>query len=57
MTYERQRLTISSRGVGDIFAMLVATISRISNDKVVMFTTLVLRLSIGLGEMAREEGV
>jgi hypothetical protein len=36
MTYERQRLTISSRGVGNVFTTLAATISRISDGKVVM---------------------
>jgi hypothetical protein len=46
MTYEWWRLIISSRGVGDVLATLAATISRISDGKVVMFTPLVLRLSI-----------
>jgi hypothetical protein len=49
MTYKRWRLTISSRGVGDIFTTLAATISRISNGKVVMFTPLILQLSISRG--------
>jgi hypothetical protein len=38
MTYERERLTISLRGVSDVFATLAATVSRISDGKVVMFT-------------------
>jgi hypothetical protein len=46
ITYERWRLTISSTGVSDVFATLDATMSRISDSKVVMFTPLVLRLSI-----------
>jgi hypothetical protein len=46
MTYKQQRLTISSRGVGDVFAMLDAMVSRISDSKVVMLTPLVLWLSI-----------
>jgi hypothetical protein len=46
MTYERCRLTISSRGVGDIFAMLATMVSRISDGKVVMFPPLILQLSI-----------
>jgi hypothetical protein len=37
---------ISSRGVGDVFATLDATMSRIPDGKVVMFTPLVLQLSI-----------
>jgi hypothetical protein len=45
-TYERRRLTISSRGVNEVFATLAATISRISDGKLVMFTPLVLGLSI-----------
>jgi hypothetical protein len=45
-TYERRRLTISSRGVDEVFATLAATISRISDGKLVMFTPLVLGLSI-----------
>jgi hypothetical protein len=48
MTYKRWRLAILSRGVGDIFATLAAMISRISDGKVVMFTLLVLRLSIAI---------
>jgi hypothetical protein len=48
MTYERWRLTISSRGVDDVFTTLAAMISRISDGKVVMFTPLVLRLSIAI---------
>jgi hypothetical protein len=46
MTYKQPRLTILLRGVGDVFATLDATISRISDGKVVMFTPMVLRLSI-----------
>jgi hypothetical protein len=46
ITYERWRLMISSRGVGDVFATLDATMSRIPDGKVVMFTPLVLQLSI-----------
>jgi hypothetical protein len=46
ITYERWRLTISSWGVSDVFATLDATMSRISDGKVVMFTPLVLQLSI-----------
>jgi hypothetical protein len=46
MTYERQRLTISSKGVGDVFTTLPAMISTISNGKVVMFTPMVLGLSM-----------
>jgi hypothetical protein len=53
MTYERWRLTISSRGVGDVFATLAATISRISNGKVVMFTPMVLWLSIAIRRNAK----
>jgi hypothetical protein len=45
-TYEWRRLTISSRGIGEVFATLAATISRISDGKLVMFTPLVLGLSI-----------
>jgi hypothetical protein len=56
MTYERWRLTISSRGVDDIFATLAATISRISDGKVVMFTPLVLRLSIVTRRNAERRG-
>jgi hypothetical protein len=52
ITYERRRLTISSRGVSDIFATLDAMMSRISDSKVVMFTPLVLRLSIPIGRDA-----
>jgi hypothetical protein len=37
---------ISSRGVGDVFATLDAIMFRISDGKVVMFTPLVLQLSI-----------
>jgi hypothetical protein len=37
---------ISPRGVGDVFATLDAMMSRISDGEVVMFTPLVLRLSI-----------
>jgi hypothetical protein len=48
MTYERWRLTISSRGVDDVFTTLAAMISRIFDGKVVMFTPLVLRLSIAI---------
>jgi hypothetical protein len=48
MTYERRRLTISSREVSDVFATLTVMISRISDGKVVMFTPLVLRLSIAI---------
>jgi hypothetical protein len=48
MTYERWRLTISSRGVSDVCTTLAAMISRISDDKVVMFTPLVLQLSIAI---------
>jgi hypothetical protein len=57
MTYERRRLTISSRGVSDVFATLTAMISRIYDGKVVMFTPLVLRLSIANRRNASEEGV
>jgi hypothetical protein len=46
MTYKRQNLTISSRGVSDVFAMLATTVSRIFDGKVVMFITLILQLSI-----------
>jgi hypothetical protein len=46
MTYERRRLIISSRGVDDVLTTLAAMISRISDGKVVMFTPLVLQLSI-----------
>jgi hypothetical protein len=46
ITYEQRRLTISLRLVGDVFATLDATMSRISDGKVVMFTPLALRLSI-----------
>jgi hypothetical protein len=45
-TYERWKLTISSRGVGEVFTTLAATISRITDGKLVMFTPLVLGLSI-----------
>jgi hypothetical protein len=48
MTYERWRMTILLRGVSDIFANLATTISRISDGKVVMFTPLVLQLSIAI---------
>jgi hypothetical protein len=46
ITYERRRLMISSRGVDDVFTTLDAMMSRISDGKVVMFTPLVLQLSI-----------
>jgi hypothetical protein len=46
MTYDRWKLAISSRRDGDVFTTLVAMASRISDDKVVMFTPPVLRLSI-----------
>jgi hypothetical protein len=48
MTHMWRRLTILSRGVGDVFTTLAAMISRISDGKVVMFTPLVLRLSIAI---------
>jgi hypothetical protein len=56
MTYERWRLTISSRGVGDVFATLAAMVSRISDGKVVMFTLLVLWLSIAIRRNAERRG-
>jgi hypothetical protein len=56
MTFEWWRLTISSRGVNDVFATLATTIFRISNSKVVMFTPLVLRLSIATRSNARRRG-
>jgi hypothetical protein len=37
---------MSSRGVGEVFVTLAAIVSRISDDKLVMFTPLVLGLSI-----------
>jgi hypothetical protein len=46
ITYERWRLTISSRGVGNVFTTLDAMMSRISDNKVVLFTPLVLQLPI-----------
>jgi hypothetical protein len=49
-------MTISSRGVGDVFAMLAATVSRISDGKVVMFTPLVFRLSIATRRYAERRG-
>jgi hypothetical protein len=56
MTYEQRRLRISSRGVGDVFAMLAAMISKISDSKVVMFTLLVLWLSIPTRRNAERRG-
>jgi hypothetical protein len=56
MTYERRRLTISSRGVDDVFATLAATISRISDGKVVMFTPMVIQLSIPTRRNAERRG-
>jgi hypothetical protein len=56
MTYKRWWMTISSRGVGDVFAMLAATVSRISDGKVVMFTPLVFRLSIATRRYAERRG-
>jgi hypothetical protein len=53
MTYKRRRLTISSRGVSDIFTTLAATIYRISDGKVVMFTPLILWLSIVIRRKAK----
>jgi hypothetical protein len=56
MTYEQRRLTISSRGVSDVFAMLATMISRIFDGKVVMFTPLVLRLSMVTRRNAERRG-
>jgi hypothetical protein len=56
MTYERRRPTISSRGVGNVLATLAATVSRISNGKVVMFSALILRLSIATQRNAERRG-
>jgi hypothetical protein len=56
MSYELQRLAISSRGVGDVHATLAATVSRISNDKVVMSTPLILQLSIAMKRNAGRRG-
>jgi hypothetical protein len=55
-TYERQRLTISLRGVGEVFSTLAATISWISDGKLVMFTPLVLGLSISSRTNAERRG-
>jgi hypothetical protein len=56
MTYEQWRLTISSREVSDVFTTLAATVSRISDGKVVMFIPLVLQLSIPIRRNAERRG-
>jgi hypothetical protein len=57
MTYDRWKLTISSRRDSDVFTTLVAMASRISDGKVVMFTPPVLRLSIETRRNDERRGV